>query len=84
MTIEEAIALMDETDEGWAKKGELLAPLEIFKKYKPDFCLKDLEPAHDEIYFPTFDEKMTKDDILFLHRCGFHLDESYECWVMFT
>jgi mRNA-degrading endonuclease YafQ of YafQ-DinJ toxin-antitoxin module len=82
MTSEQAIKLLEEKEDEYMKDGEeLIKGLLLLEKYKP---IKDTAAQHDIIYVAEFNEKITKEDVLQLHRWGFHLDEEEGYWAYFT
>ena len=85
MTIEDAQRICSQNERLYGNETELWREaLDIFVKYCPTFTLKDLKPAHDEIFFPGFDERITEEEVLLLHRCGLGVDIDNDCWYMFT
>jgi len=85
MTFEKAEALLEDTDGYLSAEGKssekFIKGIEIMAKYDDDI---DPSAEHDIIYLADFSEDMPKEEILELHRLGFHLDGEGECWAKFA
>lgn len=88
MTFEEADQWLENEHDGEFLKEtgghQDLLGFQIMAKYvKPD---ADIVAAaeHDIIYCIEHPENMPEEEILMLHRLGFHLDSDGECWAKFA
>lgn len=79
MKEEEAKKIIEETDADFSIKNSFVRGLNILSKYE------DIDPyfEHDMGWFGSFEtvEKMTKEEVIELAKCGFFEDE--ESWAHF-
>lgn len=83
MTFEEASEFLEKhEDEFLADEKGMMEGFNILAKYgDPARIISGAD--HDIVRLTSHDEKMSEEEILKLHRLGFHLDNDVECWAMF-